>query len=266
MNFQYITVEREERLLIVTINRPEVLNALSPEANFEMEKAFDAFEADPELWVAIVTGAGEKAFSVGGDIKSMVAAKETGSTYDVPKNGYGGLTRRFSCHKPIIAAVNGMALGGGFEVALACDLVIAAEHARFGLPEPRIGVVAYEGGMHRLTREIGLKRAMKLLLTAEMISASEASALGLVNEVVPADELMTRTREYVMKILKCAPLSIQATKQCVMEGLDEPRLEDAILSQDKGRFHCIEAMRASKDVIEGITAFTEKRKPEWIGR
>jgi enoyl-CoA hydratase/carnithine racemase len=265
MNFQYITVEREERLLIVTINRPEVLNALSPEANFEMEKAFDEFENDPELWVAIVTGAGEKAFSVGGDIKSMVAAKETGTTYDVPKSGYGGVTRRDGCHKPIIAAVNGLALGGGFEVALACDLIVAAEHARFGLPEPRIGVVAYEGGMHRLTREIGLKRAMKLLLTAEMIPASEAGAMGLVNEVVPGDQVMATAREIAEKILKCAPLSIQATKQCVMGGLDEPRLVDAILSQDEGRFERIEAMRASKDVIEGITAFTEKRKPVWIG-
>ncbi len=266
MSYEHIKVEREERLFIATINRPEVLNALSPEANFEMERAFDAFETDPELWVAIVTGVGDVAFSVGGDIKAMAAAKETGTEYAVPKTGYGGLTHRFSCHKPIIAAVNGLALGGGFEVALASDLIIAAEHAKFGLPETRIGAVAYEGGMHRLVRHIGMKPAMKLLLTAEMISAEEALELGVVNEVVPANDLLATARSYAEKILKCAPLAVRATKQCAMEGLDYPVLADALRAQDEGGFERLEEMRKSEDVIEGITAFTEKRKPKWLGR
>ncbi len=266
MSYQHISVEREERLFIVTIDRPEVMNALSPEANFEMERAFNEFEQDPDLWVAIVTGSGDVAFSVGGDIKSMNEAKEQGTEYAVPETGYGGLTHRFSCHKPIIAAVNGLALGGGFEVALASDLIVASEGAKFGLPETRIGAVAYEGGMHRLVRHIGMKPAMKLLLTAEMISAEEARSLGIVNEVVPAGELLATARGYAAKILKCAPLAVRATKQCAMQGLDYPVLADALRAQDEGGFPGLEEMRKSEDVLEGITAFTEKRKPKWMGR
>lgn len=262
MSYQFITAEKEDHLYIVTIDRPNVLNALNPASNFEMEQAFDEFEKDDDLWVAIVTAKGDTAFCVGGDISEMVDAKVE-DDYKIPASGYGGLTSREHCHKPIIAAVNGLALGGGFEVALACDLIIASENASFGLPEPRIGTAAVAGGMHRLTRQIGTKPAMALLLTGESITAQKALDLGLVNEVVPADQLMTVARNYAKKILKCAPLSVQATKQCAMEGLDHANLHKAQEAQRLGHFERLDAMLKSEDIQEGLTAFMEKRRPEW---
>ena len=265
MSYQNITVEREDRLYIVTINRPEVMNALNPETHAEMAEAFDAFESDPELWVAIVTGAGDAAFCAGGDISAMVDA-ESEDDYEVPDSGYGGLTNRFSCYKPIIAAVNGLALGGGFELALSSDIVVAAESASFGLPEPKIGTAAVASGMHRLVRDIGLKPAMAILLTAEFIDAQKALSLGIVNEVVPADQVMTIARDYARRILKCAPLAIQATKQGAMEGMQYPNVQQAMQAQQERRFDRLETMMHSQDIQEGLTAFMEKRKPEWQGR
>ncbi len=265
MDYKNILVEQEEHLLIVTINRPEALNALSPETNREMEQVFNDFEKNSELWVAILTSIGDRAFSVGGDIKSMASASETGTEYMIPKTGYGGLTERFSCNKPIIAAVNGLALGGGFEIVLACDLAVAADHARFGLPEPLIGAVAYAGGMHRLPRQIGLKPAMELLLTSEQITAQNARTLGIINKVVPKDELMDTARKLAEKIMKGAPISIQATKQCATQGLNFSSLEDAMKSQTEKKYDMLDKMYGSHDVIEGITAFIEKRPPDWKG-
>jgi len=265
MSYQHITVEREERLYIVTINRPDVMNALNPQTHAEMARAFDDFEQDQELWVAIVTGAGDAAFCAGGDISAMVDAT-TEDDYKVPDSGYGGLTNRFSCDKPIIGAVNGLALGGGFELALCCDIVIAADNAMFGLPEPKIGTAAVASGMHRLVREIGLKQAMGILLTAEFIDAQKALGFGLVNEVVPADELMTTARNYARKILKCAPLAIQATKHCALQGLKFSRVEEAMAAQVDHRFDKLEAMLHSEDIREGLQAFMDKRKPKWTGR
>ena len=265
MSYQHITVEREERLYIVTINRPDVMNALNPQTHAEMARAFDDFEQDQELWVAIVTGAGDAAFCAGGDISAMVDAT-TEDDYKVPDSGYGGLTNRFSCDKPIIGAVNGLALGGGFELALCCDIVIAADNAMFGLPEPKIGTAAVASGMHRLVREIGLKQAMGILLTAEFIDAQKALGFGLVNEVVPADELMTTARNYARKILKCAPLAIQATKHCALQGLKFSRVEEAMAAQLDHRFDKLEAMLHSEDIREGLQAFMDKRKPQWTGR
>jgi len=265
MSHKNIIVDRKDHLLIVTINRPKALNALSPETNFEMERVFNDFENDDDLWVAILTGTGDRAFSVGGDIKAMSRAAETGTEYLIPKTGYAGLTERFTCNKPIIAAVNGMALGGGFEIALACDLVVAADHATFGLPEPLIGAVAYAGGMHRLPRQIGLKPAMELLLSSVPISAEKAQTLGLVNRVVPLEELMASAQNLARLILKGAPISIQATKQCVTQGLNFPTLEDAMKAQTEKQYDMLDKMYGSHDVIEGITAFIEKRPPKWEG-
>jgi len=265
MSYQHITVEREERLYIVTINRPDVMNALNPQTHAEMARAFDDFEQDQELWVAIVTGAGDAAFCAGGDISAMVDAT-TEDDYKVPDSGYGGLTNRFSCDKPIIGAVNGLALGGGFELALCCDIVIAADNAMFGLPEPKIGTAAVASGMHRLVREIGLKQAMGILLTAEFIDAQKALGFGLVNEVVPADELMTTARNYARKILKCAPLAIQATKHCALQGLKYNSVEEVMAAQLDHRFDKLETMMHSEDIREGLQAFMDKRKPQWAGR
>jgi enoyl-CoA hydratase/carnithine racemase len=264
MSYQNITVEREDRLYIVTINRPGVMNALNPQTHAEMALAFDEFEQDPQLWVAIITGAGDAAFCAGGDISDMVDAR-TEDDYKVPVSGYGGLTNRFSCDKPIIAAVNGLALGGGFELALSCDIVIAADNAMFGLPEPKIGTAAVASGMHRLVREIGLKQAMGILLTADFVDAQKALGFGLVNEVVPADELMTTARNYARKILKCAPLAIQATKHCALHGLKYSNVEQAMEAQLNHRFDKLEAMMHSEDIREGLQAFMDKRKPQWKG-
>lgn len=265
MNYQYITTEREERLFILTINRPDVMNALNPQTHEEMAHAFDEFEQDPELWVAIITGAGDAAFCAGGDISAMVDAKSE-DDYKVPDSGYGGLTNRFSCDKPIIAAVNGLALGGGFELALSSDIVIAAEGAMFGLPEPKIGTAAVASGMHRLVRDIGLKQAMGILLTAEFVDAGKALGYGLVNEVVPAEQLMARAREYARKILKCAPLAIQATKHVALQGLKYASVEEAMAAQLDHQFESLDKMIQSEDIREGLQAFMDKRKPQWQGR
>ena len=182
MDLKFSKVTRKGPITIVTLSRPEVYNALHTDAHFELNKVFDDFSADPEQWVAIVTGAGDKAFCAGNDLKWQAAGGKRG--WDT--GGFAGLTSRFDCDKPIIAAVNGVAMGGGFEIALACDLIIASENATFALPEPRVGLAALAGGLHRLPRQIGLKRAMGMILTARHVTAREGHELGFVNEVVPA--------------------------------------------------------------------------------
>lgn len=255
----------EGHVLYITINRPERMNAIDTKTNHALEEAFDRYAADDSLWVAVIRGAGEKAFSAGGDIKAMNEAIDGGEEYKVPKTGYGGLTSRFDLDKPVIAAVNGFAMGGGFEIALAADLVIAADHAVFALPEPLIGVVAYAGGMHRLPREIGMKRAMQLLLTGETIDANKALDWGIVNDVVPVAELDDAVERWVKRLLKAAPLAVQATKQCVQRGVSMD-IENAMAAQEDGSLPALEKMRKSKDIIEGITAFAAKRKPQWTAQ
>ncbi len=171
MDLKFSKVTRKGPVTIVTLSRPEVYNALHTDAHFELNKVFDDFSADPEQWVAIVTGAGDKAFCAGNDLKWQAAGGKRG--WD--NGGFAGLTSRFDCDKPIIAAVNGVAMGGGFEIALACDLIIASENATFALPEPRVGLAALAGGLHRLPRQIGLKRAMGMILTARHVSARKAT-------------------------------------------------------------------------------------------
>jgi crotonobetainyl-CoA hydratase len=255
---EFCRVEREGRLLVVTMNRPEVMNALHPPANFELEKVFDGFVADPELWVAIVTGAGERAFSAGNDLKFQASA---GAKLEIPRTGFGGLTARFDNPKPVIAAVNGVAMGGGFEIALACDLIVAAEAATFALPEPRVGLAALAGGVHRLPRQIGLKRAMGMILTGRRVSAREGFELGFVNEVVPAPELLAAARRWAGAILECAPLSVRASKEAALAGLDRP-LDEAM----SARYEGLARMVRSEDFLEGPRAFAEKRPPQWKGR
>jgi crotonobetainyl-CoA hydratase len=256
---EFCRVERDGRVLVVTIDRPEVMNALHPAANRELGEAFDAFAADPELWVAILTGAGERAFSAGNDLKFQASS---GGRLEIPPAGFGGLTSRFDLAKPVIAAVNGVALGGGFEIALACDLIVASETASFGLPEPRVGLAALAGGLHRLPRQIPLKQAMGMLLTGRRISAREAQALGLVNEVVPGTELLPAARRWADAILECSPVSVRTTKQVATRGLRFASLEEA-MSQ---RYDEIRDLVLSEDFGEGPRAFAEKRPPRWKGR
>jgi crotonobetainyl-CoA hydratase len=259
MTYEFCKVERDGGLTIVTLNRPEVMNALHAEAHDELEKVFDDFAADPAQWVAIVTGAGERAFSAGNDLKVTAA----GGRKPWPRSGFAGLTQRFDLDKPVIAAVNGVAMGGGFEIALACDLIVAADSAVFALPEPRVGLAALAGGLHRLPREIGTKRALGMILTGRRVSAEEGRALGFVNEVVPAAELMSAARRWAATIMEASPMSVRASKQAVYRGLAEPTLEDALRNQM--RYPAVAAMFASDDIKEGPRAFAEKRKPAWKG-
>ncbi len=255
---EFCRAEREGHLLLVTIDRPKRMNALHPPASQELSEVFDVFEADPELWVAIVTGAGDRAFCAGNDLKYHAETGHLGAG----EKGFGGLTSRHGCVKPVIAAVNGVAMGGGFEIVLACDLVVASERATFALSEPRVGIAALAGGMHRLPRQIGLKHAMGMLLTGRTVDAREALAFGLVNEVVPQEEVLPASRRWAEQILDCAPLSVRAAKQAAMAGLDAPSLEAAIA----GRYEQVGLMLRSDDLREGSRAFAEKRRPVWKGR
>ncbi len=250
MDLKFSKVTRKGPITIVTLSRPEVYNALHIDAHFELNKIFDDFSADPEQWVAIVTGAGDKAFCAGNDLKWQAAGGKRGSD----TGGFAGLTSRFDCDKPIIAAVNGVAMGGGFEIALACDLIIASENARFALPEPHVGLAALAGGLHRLPRQIGLKRAMGMILTHE---------LGFVNEVVPAGEALIAAERWAETICKNSPMSIRASKQAIQKGL-AVSLEQAMAEQRE--YPAVKAMAASQDYVEGPKAFSEKRPPKWVGR
>ena len=259
MAYEFIKVDRDGPITTITLNRPEVMNALHSPAHFELGEAFDAFAADAGQWVAIVTGAGERAFSAGNDLKHQAGGGKMGS----PPSGFAGLTSRFDLAKPVIAAVNGVAMGGGFEIALACDLIIASETAVFALPEPRVGLAALAGGLHRLPRQIGLKRAMGMILTGRRVPAREGAELGFVNEVVAPGELMAAANRWAKLISECSPMSIRASKQAVLKGLDEPSLEAAISGQN--RYPAVAAMFRSADFVEGPKAFSQKRAPNWTG-
>lgn len=256
MTFSTILVENQGPLTLITINRPEARNALTAAGHEELAAAFDAFAADPRRQAAIITGIGDKAFCAGHDLKEPHPAPP------LPPSGFGGLTERFDLTKPVIAAVNGACLAGGFEIALACDLIVAAETATFGLPEPRVGLAALSGGLQRLSREIGLKRTMRIALTGTMVTAREGYELGFVNQVVAADALNT-ARALAAEILKCGPLAIQATKEATMRSLDLP-LRDAL--KEQWNFPAVTAMWNSRDAVEGPAAFAERRAPRWTGQ
>ncbi len=256
--YEFCTVERDGPLTTVTMNRPDVMNALHPPANFELAAVFDDFAQDPDQWIAIITGAGERAFSAGNDLKFQAS----GGQVSVPDSGFAGLTARYDLAKPVIAAVEGIAMGGGFEIALACDLIIASESATFALPEPRVGLAALAGGLHRLPRQIGTKQAMGMILTGRRVGAAEGKELGFVNEVVPRGQSLEGAQRWASEILACSPMSIRASKQAVYEGLDRANLQEAIST----RYEAVGAMLRSEDLIEGPKAFAEKRKPQWKGK
>jgi enoyl-CoA hydratase/carnithine racemase len=261
MSYQHTIYEKKGHIAYITINRPEVMNALHYDANVELGEIFNDFKQDDESWVAIFTGAGERAFSAGNDLKATAAATARGEKLSDKSVIFGGITSGFECYKPIIAAVNGFALGGGFELALACDIIIAAEHARFGLPEPRVGLIAAAGGMHRLPAQIPLKLAMGMMLTGKQITAQEAYRFGLVNEVVPGTEIMAVAERWANEILECSPVSVRLTKEAVYAGLTYS-VEEA-MKLDKPR---LKRLLESEDFVEGPKAFSEKRKPQWTGR
>ena len=253
----YIEVSRLGPVTTITLSRPAVMNAINPEMHAELQVAFDDFAADPEQSVCVVTGAGDRAFCAGSDLK----VRDRHGRY--PRNGYAGLIERFDLTKPVIAAVNGLALGGGFEVALACDIIIASANASFGLPEPLVGAVAIGGGLHRLARQIGLKQAMGLVLTSRRVSAEEGLRLGFVNEVTAPEDLGAATQRWCAEILRASPMSIRASKEAMMRGLSEPDVAHALARQ--ATYPAYEAWWTSEDRIEGSIAFAEKRPPAWKG-
>lgn len=260
MSEEFVRYEKRGHVAWVTLNRPEVMNALHPPCHDTLEAIWNEFAADPALWVAVLTGAGERAFCAGNDLKWT--AQNANRMPPMPKGGFAGLATRFDLTKPVIAAVNGVAMGGGFEIALACDLIIASSSAVFALPEPRVGLAALAGGVHRLPRQIGLKQAMGMLLTGRRVSAEEGLRLGFVNEVVPPGELMGAARRWAEQILECSPLSVRATKQATMRGLDHAGVEAAM----KERYPAIGELVKSEDFVEGPLAFAQKRPPVWKGR
>lgn len=264
MTYDFAIYEKRDHVAHITINRPEVLNALHPDASRELSGIWDDFAADDDLWVAILTGAGARAFSAGNDLKATAARNAGGSEGNVGsgpiRGGFGGITERFDLHKPVIGAVNGWAMGGGCELALSCDILVAADHAQMGLPEPRVGLAALAGGIHRLPRQVPQKIAMGMMLTAKPISAQEAYRVGLVNEVVPLDELLPAAERWAAEILECAPLAVRGSKQAAMDGLDVP-----LWSAIRSTYPVVQRHLASADAIEGPKAFADKRVPDWTG-
>lgn len=254
---EYCKVDKSDHIMTVTLDRPEKLNALHPPANAELSEVFDDFAADDDMWVAIITGEG-RGFCAGNDLRYQA---EGGEMFAVPM-GFAGLTSRFDLNKPVIAAVNGVAMGGGFEIALATDIIIASEDAKFALPEPKVGLAALAGGLQRLPRQIGSKRALGMILTGRHVPASEGYELGFVNKVVPADQLMATAREWAQMVCECAPLSVRASKDVVYTSLDMASLQESMAH----RYDSVKAMRDSEDFVEGPKAFAEKRAPNWQGK
>ena len=253
---QYCIVEKSDHVLTVRLNRPERLNALHSLAHLELAEVFDDFETDDDMWVAVITGEG-RGFCAGNDLRYQA---EGGERLPTPK-GFGGITSRWNLEKPVIAAVNGVAMGGGFEIALACDIIIASDKAVFALPEPKVGLAALAGGLQRLSRQIGSKRALGMILTGRHVPASEGAELGFVNEVVPHDELLARTNVWVAQILACSPLSLRASKDVVYRSLDVASLRESM----EMPYESVRRLVGSDDYVEGPLAFSEKRAPRWTG-
>jgi enoyl-CoA hydratase/carnithine racemase len=260
-----ILYEKEGHVVRLTINRPHVLNAMNTEAHEAFSVFLDRCETDNDVRVVVVTGAGDRAFSVGRDLKALASENALSgnekAALDARWKKIRRLTDRHDFTKPIIARVNGLAMGGGFEIALACDIIIAAEGASFALPEPKRGLIPFAGGVHRLPRQLPVKAALGYLLTGRAMTSERAYALGLANAVVATTDLDEEVKRWVKDILACAPLAIRAIKQCVMEGLGRS------LPEALGADYALEsARRLSADSVEGPRAFAENRQPVWTGQ
>ncbi|MDH6140203.1 MULTISPECIES: enoyl-CoA-hydratase DpgD [Kitasatospora] len=265
MELTRIRYEKRDRVAHVTLDRPERRNAMDLRMHEELAYVWDDFEADDDLWLAVLTGAGDRAFSAGQDLRELAARIEDGtaapSTFGSRgKPGWPRLTERFQLAKPVIARVNGHAFGGGFELALACDVIVAADTATFALPEAKLGLIAGAGGVFRLTRQAPYRVALGHLISGRPMTAARAYELGLVNEVVPAAELDACVAAWVADILRCAPLSVRAVKQAAAAAATMP-LEQAFAT----RFPWEERRMHSADALEGPRAFVEKREPRWQG-
>lgn len=260
-----VHVARHGPIYQVTLDRPKA-NAVDAATSRALYVAFRAFQDDPEARVAILTGAGDRFFCAGWDLKSAAEGESEGeAAADHGPGGFAGLTEFFDIDKPIIAAVNGLAFGGGFELALACDLIVAAEGAEFALPETGLGIVANAGGVQRLPRRIAPALAMELLLTGRRVGAEEALRWGLVNRIAPLGSLMTAARELATTVAAKAPLATRAAKALVRAG-EGLSVQETFAVMRSGRVEVYNEMLASDDAREGPRAFAEKRAPEWTGR
>jgi crotonobetainyl-CoA hydratase len=255
-----IRFETADHVARVTIDRPEVLNAIDATAERDLQAIWTAIEADRSIRAVVLTGAGDRAFSAGADMKG--AAGPSGLEYwaAARPGGFGGIALRTTLDVPVIARVNGHAMGGGFEMVLGCDIVVAAEEASFALPEPRVGRLPLDGGMVLLQRQIPYRQAMGILLTGRRVPAREALAMGLVNEVVPRADLDAAVDRWLADILACAPLSVRAVKQ-VVRRTAQMAAEEA----QAARLPALVEALQSRDSAEGVRAFVEKRKPVWTG-
>ncbi|MBI3936088.1 MAG: enoyl-CoA hydratase/isomerase family protein [Betaproteobacteria bacterium] len=256
-----IDVTVEDHIATVVINRPEAMNSIDPEMREQLHGLWDRMREDDGIHVAIVTGAGDRAFCTGSDLKKTMPPKESFAELLFGRNKPGNMMDRFGTDKPLIAAVNGYAVGGGLELALACDICIASENARFGLAEVRIGSIPGSGGVQRLPRTVSKSNAMLMLLTGDQIDAAEACRIGIVSKVVPLPELMPAAQAIARRIAENAPLAVRAVKRLVLQGMEMP-LPSAI-ELDR---YVWGLLRDTEDRIEGRKAFAEKRKPRYKGR
>lgn len=258
-----IRITRNEGVFEITIDRPKA-NAIDAATSRLMGEAFCAFRDDPEMRCAIITGGGTRIFSAGWDLKAAALEGENEST-DYGPGGFAGLDILLDLNKPVIAAVNGVAVGGGVEIALACDMVVAADHATFSLPETGLGVMADAGGVQRLPRRIPRNIAMEMLFTGRRMPADEAARWGFVNAVVPGGEVMEKARALASAVVDGAPLAVAAIKEVLRETelLSE---REALMAVREQKYPVYRQMLQSEDHEEGPRAFAEKRKPVWKGR
>ena len=260
MDYANLRLEKRPPLAIVTLDRPRVLNALNAETLEELDAVFSDLAEDAAIRVVLLTGAGGRAFAAGADIRELATlTTEEGQAF--ARRGQAVLRCIETLGKPVIACIQGFALGGGCELALACTLRLAAEDARMGQPEVKLGLIAGYGGLERLPRLVGRGAGLKLLLTGAIIDAQEALRIGLVNEVVPAADLMARAEALALEIAANAPLAIMETLRAVDEGLDLPL--DLALLRETVRFG---QLCGTADMVEGTSAFLEKRTPTWKAR
>jgi enoyl-CoA hydratase/carnithine racemase len=250
----------DKHVATVTLSRPEAMNAVDLAAESELQAIWTRIENDPEVRVVVLTGVGDRAFCVGADLKNPSV---TGLEYWAASRvgGFGGIALRETLNVPVIARVNGFALGGGFEMVLGCDIVVACEEASFGLPEALVGRMPLDGGMTLLQRQVPFRKAMAMLLTGKRVNAAEALEMGLINEVVPRAELDAAVARWVNDILACAPLSLKAIKQVVRSTATMTPAQAQAL-----RLPAVVAALQSEDGNEGVLAFQQKRKPVWQGR
>ncbi len=253
-----VLAEKREHVLIITLNRPKAGNSVNGELAKGLDDALNRAEEDPEVFAVILTGAGDRVFCAGADVKYMAQFGPAG--IKIPGHGFGGLTERYFS-KPLICAVNGAAMGGGLEMALSCDLIVAADHARFGFPEVKLGIIAGGGGPIRIMRSLNRATAMELLMTGEAISAQRALEIGLINRVSPLESLMDSAMELAALIVRNAPIAVRGTKELACRSVDMDFSEAFVLSNE-----IRDRVRASEDASEGSLAFREKRAPVWKNR